>query len=201
MQEFIHYITSIDKALFAKINQVWVNRFFDVFFPFITNFKNTAPYIGMILIFWIVKRKKIALQIILGAILSVGLADLITNNVVKPTAHRNRPEFSTVGVQLRVPHQGSPSFTSSHAGNAFAAATFIGMFFPALRTLFWFFAFLVAYSRVYCGVHYPFDVLGGAVLGFLCAVYVYRLWGYRIHGQLPVWKEPKVKIPRYRRKR
>ncbi len=74
---------------------------------------------------------------------------------------------------------GKFGFVSSHATNSFALAVFIGillkkhykLFFPAM--LFW--AGIVAYSRVYVGVHYPGDILGGTILGSIVGVVVFWL--------------------------
>jgi undecaprenyl-diphosphatase len=60
---------------------------------------------------------------------------------------------------------GSYSFPSNHAFNNFAAATFIYRFFPKLKWALFITAVLIAVSRVYLGLHYPSDVLGGAILG------------------------------------
>jgi undecaprenyl-diphosphatase len=61
------------------------------------------------------------------------------------------------------------SFPSSHAVNNFAAALILAFFFPQNKWWFFGFAALVAFSRVYVGVHYLFDVIGGAVIGLFCA--------------------------------
>jgi undecaprenyl-diphosphatase len=199
--ELIIALVKIDKFLFHKINSDWGNPLFDIVMPFITNFKNTQIFILLILVAWIFKQKKFALKVILGAIIAVGCADLIADRLIKPLVHRGRPEFSTTNVILRAPHQGSPSFPSSHAANSFAAAGFLGLLIPLKRKWFWLVAGLIGYSRIYCGVHYPIDVLAGALLGMISALTVYQIWGYRIHAQAPVWREPVDKIPRYRRNR
>lgn len=201
MHELFNFLIHADKFFFLKINQDWSNPLLDDFFPFITNFKNTAVYLIALLIVWVVFKKKFALKAILGAVIAVGAADLIADRLIKPLVHRDRPEFALQHVTVRVPHQGSPSFPSSHSTNAFAAATFLGLLVPKQRFKFWITAWLIAYSRVYCGVHFPLDVLGGAFLGLCSALSVYRLWGYKIHGQEPVWIETQPKIPRYRRLR
>ena len=71
---------------------------------------------------------------------------------------------------------GTYGFVSSHASNTFAVAVFTGLFlrnrYYWIGILFW--ASLVGYSRIYLGVHFPGDIIGGAMLGSLLA------WGW--HG-------------------
>ena len=72
---------------------------------------------------------------------------------------------------------GQYGFVSSHAANTFAFASFIFLFFKNTHFRFFLFAWaaLVSYSRIYLGVHYPFDVLGGAVWGFISAYLIFQL--------------------------
>jgi membrane-associated phospholipid phosphatase len=102
----------------------------------------------------------------------LGLASLATtstlvNLVVKPLARRRRPERDTsaVPVSRHVPMPTSRSFPSGHTASAFAFATGVGHVLPSdavpLRVL----AAAVGYSRVHAGVHFPGDVLVGALIG------------------------------------
>jgi len=76
---------------------------------------------------------------------------------------------------------GKFGFVSSHATNCFALAIFSGLLFKnhykymMILMLFW--AALVSYSRVYVGVHYPGDIIGGAVLGSIIGFLVFRFMG------------------------
>ena len=59
------------------------------------------------------------------------------------------------------------SFPSNHAANCVAGAIILAICFPRRRYFFYIFALLVVYSRIYLGVHYPSDILGGAVVGLI----------------------------------
>ena len=76
-----------------------------------------------------------------------------------------------------VPHSGA--FPSGHAASAFAAATVIAWASRRLAIPAYVLATLVAWSRVYVGVHWPLDVIGGAALGTLVAIALLRLSAVR----------------------
>jgi membrane-associated phospholipid phosphatase len=103
---------------------------------------------------------------------AMGLASLavtatVTNVAVKPLGRRPRPDRVAQAVplarQVRMPS--SRSFPSGHSAGAFAFATGVGHVMPAAAAPLRGLAALVAYSRVHTGVHYPGDVLAGALMG------------------------------------
>jgi undecaprenyl-diphosphatase len=94
--------------------------------------------------------------------------------VLKPVVGRSRP----VSIRAYDPPRAVPpvprslSFPSGHTAGAFGAALAISRLWPAGRVLWWSIAILMGYSRVYVGHHYPLDVVGGAVVGVLVALWV-----------------------------
>lgn len=102
---------------------------------------------------------------------AVAVTSCVVNLVAKPLGGRRRPERAPerVPVARHVPMPASTSFPSGHAAAAFAFATGVGHVLPPaaipLRGL----AALVAYSRVHTGVHYPADVVAGALVGTVLA--------------------------------
>jgi undecaprenyl-diphosphatase len=170
------FFVTLDRELFRAINQVWVNATFDQLMPWITNFRETE-FIGIILVGILIYRLKRKAVIALScAALAVCISDLTAARIIKPLVQRPRPQFSEPHVRLLVPPQASYSFPSNHAANVFAAATVLGMMLTGLGPFVMFIAFLVAYSRVYVGVHYPLDVVGGGLLGFLAGLFVVYLF-------------------------
>ena len=109
---------------------------------------------------------------------SVGVTAAVANLVLKPLGGRRRPDRVAdqvpVARQARMP--ASTSFPSGHSATAFAFATGVGRVFPAPSIPLQGLAALVAYSRVHTGVHYPGDVLAGALAGTILA----RLTAYAL---------------------
>jgi undecaprenyl-diphosphatase len=107
-------------------------------------------------------------------IIAVALADWSAMGL-KALFDRERPplRYAEPDPLVRTPHDGS--FPSGHAAASFAAATILSFAFPRLAPLLFVLAAAVAWSRVYVGVHYPLDILGGAALGVLVAIALRQL--------------------------
>ena len=109
-------------------------------------------------------------------ILAIGMASATVNLGVKPLAPRRRPLRDEVALAqdrwVRMPT--STSFPSGHTASAFAFATAAGQRVPALWIPLRALALLVGYSRIHTGVHYPGDVVAGAMVGSACGWTVAR---------------------------
>ena len=119
--------------------------------------------------------------LILGlSLLTVGISDPVCNRLIKPAVHRLRPcnpEVDIPGGRFLIGRKTSHSFPSSHAMNMFAQAALFSFFYRKRAAWFFLFAAIIGFSRIYVGVHYPLDVLGGAVFGMCVGALVYG--GYR----------------------
>src|SRR5688500_9289462 len=102
--------------------------------------------------------------------LCVGWSDFSGNQFTKKQFERPRPfEVSALNTIQRSDAHGV-SCVSNHAGNMFSFSIFVGLLLPGTLFPMVFIASFVAYSRVYNGVHYPSDILAGALLGVLWAL-------------------------------
>jgi undecaprenyl-diphosphatase len=103
------------------------------------------------------------------AVIAIALADWSSMGL-KSLINRPRPPLRYPEPMTLVPLPHDASFPSGHAATSFAAATMLAFAFPRLAPFLYVLAAAVAFSRVYVGVHYPLDVLGGAALGVLIAI-------------------------------
>ncbi|MFL3026381.1 MAG: phosphatase PAP2 family protein [Candidatus Neomarinimicrobiota bacterium] len=173
----IESLINIDKSIFKFFNSTISNPVFDVFFPIITN---QDIWIIPILIGVIIlsikgghRGKITSVTLIIGII----LADYSSAQILKPFFQRLRPSHDLIdGIRLLVPKGGKYGFVSSHAANIYAAATILSYFYEKYKKLFFTIAALVAFSRVYVGVHYPADIFFGGLLGYGLAWTVLTGW-------------------------
>lgn len=165
----------LDQFLFHFINDSLANPVFDALLPYCREKLFWLPLYTFLLALAVLNYKSKALYLLLAVALSIGIADYTSSELIKKTVQRLRPCNDAAiapAVNLRIAHCGSGySFTSSHATNHFAIAVIFALFFgkarPSWRTYFFIWAGIVAFAQVYVGVHYPFDVFCGALVGML----------------------------------
>ncbi len=159
-------IIEFDLWLFHLINTGLANSVFDSLMPFITEAKHWF-LLYLFGGFLLVRSGRKGVFILFLLIITAVLSDQINSNILKDYFGRIRPCHTLDDLRLLVNCGMGKSFPSSHAANSFAAAVVLIHFFRPYRWLFLTIAILIAFSRVYVGVHYPMDVIAGAAVGFI----------------------------------
>ena len=177
-------LDNLDKSMFKLFNGRLTNDVFDKIAPWWREQSTWYPLYISLLLYVILKMKKSAWKWVVAFILTIAISDIISSQILKDLIGRIRPcsEPSLVGycklLINRCPTSGS--FTSSHAANHFAMAMFIfytlKKYFGKFGIIFIIWACTIAYAQVYVGVHYPFDVIGGAILGIAIGTLMSKLY-------------------------
>ncbi len=176
MVKFMEFLKGIDRAIFYFVNNRMHNPVLDVVMQTLTNQWIWLPPLALLAIYLLIKGGRQTRIIVTLCIVAVVLTDAFCYRILKPFFERIRP-FESIPHVLQLAGADGYSFPSNHAANTFTAATVVTFF--NRKAGFWLLglAALISFSRVYCGVHYPLDVLGGAVIGAafgLLIVFVYR---------------------------
>lgn len=180
---FIEKIEQIDRQILFAVNDA-NSTFFDSIMWEVSQPRFGIPFY-LLFIFLLYKsfgwKNTFVLVLCTGA--AVGLADLSAKYLFKEMFERFRPSQNLeIKEQLHYVnnyHGGMYGFVSSHAANMFAVAVFLGLWlkkkmkYSIYLLLLW--ATLIGYSRVYLGVHYPSDVICGALLGTLISFVLYKV--------------------------
>jgi undecaprenyl-diphosphatase len=161
-----------DHWLFNKINQEWINPFFDILLPFTRQQELWYPFYLFLGVFALYNFRLKGCWWLATLIMTAIISDLVSSSLLKSLIFRYRPcQNPDIMDQVRLLVNYCPqnsSFVSSSACNHFAAAWFIFITLNqtgSWRWLLFLWAFMVSYAQVYTGVHFPLDITGGAILG------------------------------------
>ena len=175
----IRSLDQVDQKIFLFLNSLHCPFMDNIMWQISGRFLWVPLYLAIIY-FFIRERKRNVWVTLIAIAVMILLSDQLAN-LVKDTVQRFRPSHNpliTGLVNIVKDYRGGDyGFVSNHAANSFAAAAFVSMFFArrwiTIAMFSW--AALVSYSRIYLGVHYPFDILGGAFLGYLIGIMMFRV--------------------------
>lgn len=182
----IEYLNAIDADALLAVNGLH-DAFQDAFWWMVT--AKWSSVLLVLALLWILLRqnRRHALLVLAMLALAVLLADQVSSGLIKHLVERLRPTHdpsleSAVHV-INGYRGGLYGFVSSHAANSFAVATLLSFIMRHRLVTFSLFtwALLQCYSRVYLGVHYPGDILGGIIVGVAAAWLVWRLMRWIQH--------------------
>lgn len=168
MQDFLW---NLDLVIFKFINQAlsfdWLNQTT----PVVTDLSHYTWFrilIPLIVIFFFYKKfKRAGITYFLFFILSLSTSDFIGGQI-KKIVLRPRPfQITETQTIRRAPGAENRSFYSNHTSNMFTAAKYLSAFFPQARLGLYAAAMIIGFTRIHVGVHYPSDVLFGALIGVL----------------------------------
>jgi undecaprenyl-diphosphatase len=179
-------ILELDTQLFLFLNGL-NSPFWDKLMWWFSEKEFWYPFYGLLIIAMAWRYKWNAIFTVVFIALTITLADQISVKVFKEGFERLRPSHNP-DLEGMIHHinnyqGGMYGFVSSHAANTFGLAAFTSLLFRK-RWFTWFifiWAAVVSYSRIYLGVHYPLDIIGGALLGMMLGYLVF--WLYRWVGQ------------------
>ncbi len=159
------FLQSLDAALFRFINVKLENGFFDWLMPVLSWHWLFPPLVLLLAAGFLWAGGRRGRLCVLLIALAVGAGDPLVTNTIKKAVKRPRPFVAIADAQVRVGKAASYSMPSGHTANWFAAAMIAFIFYRRRAAIAFGLAATVGFSRIYNGVHYPSDVLAGALLG------------------------------------
>ena len=155
------WLRNWDLAGFTLLNEQLSSPFLDPVMLAITHMGSTVFWLFVSALLWAGNRKRESVLLAVGIV--IGGLILLPVKVAFPRA---RPSLVVQGARA-LDVEGGGSFPSGHSKNGFTACLILGSKWKSLRFPLWLLACLIAVSRIYVGVHWPFDVIVGSVVGWV----------------------------------
>lgn len=190
----LDYFEAIDRSIVLTINALHTPLLDEIMWLISGKIIWLPMYLFLIYLSYQHFGKKNTIYFVVLVIASIALSDLVSSKLIKESVERYRPSHNLVlEAQLHFYKQkngelyqgGEYGFVSSHAANFFAIALLVGLIFkekaPKLIYTLFSIAILVGFSRIYLGVHYLSDIIGGAIVGTAISYLIWKfVWVKRV---------------------
>lgn len=188
----IEEILKLDSQLFLFLNNLG-SPTFDNFWIYLSyKESNILFYLALLIFYFFSESKKIKLSEVFYSLLFIAIMIAIadqTANLFKDSFQRLRPCYNESLISfVRLVKEscgGKYGFFSAHASNSFSLAVFFGLLFKnKFRFIIYmtlFYAFLISFSRIYLGVHFPLDIFFGGVYGIITGLVIFRIYENRLN--------------------
>jgi undecaprenyl-diphosphatase len=165
------FFYNLDVTVLLFVNRSLSYPWLDQLTPILTDLHFATLFkaicVSFLLVLFLKKYKRIGISYFLFLILSVSISDFIGGQI-KKIVERPRPfQIEELNVIQKSPARADRSFYSNHSSNMFTFASYMTAFFPAGKIIMFSAAGFIAFTRVHVGVHYPSDVIFGALMGLL----------------------------------
>ena len=181
MSAVIDFLQRTDEAVFLALNGAHCAYADSTMWLFTGRWAYVLPVLALLYLSFRCGWKR-GVMMLLAVALTILLSDQIASSLIKPLVCRLRPSHAEhiVAYVLNGHRGGMYGFVSSHAANSFGVAVLLILLsrnrMVAASMLLW--AAVVSYSRIYLGVHYPGDIICGALVGVAMAFVVNKLLGF-----------------------
>ena len=172
----MHFIQNIDINILYFIQNNIQNKFLNPIMIFLTSLGNLGFIWIAISILLIISKKYRKIGLLTLAVLIVNT--LLGEGLLKHIIERSRPFSTYENLHIMIPKPSSYSMPSGHTSVSFAVAFMLAYYFKNIRVYIYSLASLIAFSRLYLLVHYPSDVLTGALLGYLSFLIVIKSYEF-----------------------
>lgn len=164
----VNLLQQIDLSVLFFINHQLANPVLDFIFKAVHYL--SYPILGLLIFYFILKKERF----IATLLITVVIISTVTSALVKAAVPRERP-YQVLDVRQLVEEDDNRSFPSNHAQLSFALSAIVLYFYRRFGSILILLSLLMGASRIYLGVHYPSDVIGGALIGCLLAFLVLKI--------------------------
>ncbi len=166
---YFYFMIEIDRVFFLFLNGLAGRWFFLDFFIYFT--ACILPWFLIIVLFYALLRRYKKYKLLLIKIVSAGATSYLLVWIIRYFFPRLRPFYIFEHIGQLLPYKDTFSFPSGHAALLFSASTVLYLYNKKIGIAFYGLSLLIGFARIISGVHWPLDIILGALLGLLCGLF------------------------------